>query len=154
MVICAGSPSTILISPSVSPYNSYTSASICLSVAIIRRWMDSCSCGVLAFDNCSSLVVAGEEDLAVLVEAVDQTFDGVGRVPHQGSAYRALGQCQPTDRALAIGLEQRPEVVLLQEPERGLARLPLVGLKRELGRALLQRRKRILLQRLVRVPVR
>jgi len=24
-------------------------------------------------------VVAGEEDLAVLVEAVDQTFDGVGR---------------------------------------------------------------------------
>jgi hypothetical protein len=27
-------------------------------------------------------VVAGEEDLAVLVEAVNQTFDGVGGVPH------------------------------------------------------------------------
>jgi hypothetical protein len=28
------------------------------------------------------LVVAGEEDLAVLVEAVNQAFDGVGRVSH------------------------------------------------------------------------
>ena len=45
------------------------------------------------------LVVAGAEDLAVLVEAIDQTFDGVGRGrSHRGSAYRALRQCQPTGR--------------------------------------------------------
>jgi hypothetical protein len=31
-------PSTTLISSSVSPYNSYTSASICRSVISIRRW--------------------------------------------------------------------------------------------------------------------
>jgi len=53
-----------------------------------------------------------------------------------------------------IKLEQRPEVVLLQEPERGPARLLLVGLKREPGRAPLQRPKRMLLQCLVRAPVR
>ena len=48
----------------------------------------------------------------------------------------------------------RPKVVLLQEPERGLARLLLVGLKRWLERAPLQHRKRMLLQCLVRAPVR
>ena len=62
-------------------------------------------------------VVAGEEDLAVLVEAVDQTFDGVGGVPHQGSAYRAPGQCQPTDPVSVIGLERLLQVILLQGPE-------------------------------------
>ena len=40
-----------------------------------------------------------------------------------------------------IGLDERPEVVLLQEPERGPARRLLVGPKRELGRAPLQRRE-------------
>ena len=37
---------------SFSPYNSYTCVSICLSVAAMVRWMDSCSCGVLALGNC------------------------------------------------------------------------------------------------------
>jgi|GEM_PF-4207799 len=57
-------------------------------------------------------------------------------------------------RVLVIGLDERLEVVLSQEPERGPARRLLVGLKRELERAPLQHPKRMLLQCLVRVPVR
>ena len=67
-------------------------------------------------------------------ERRERNRKGVARVSHWGSAYRALGQCQPTDRALVIGLAQRLEVVLPQEQ----ARLLLLDLKRELEQELLQ----------------
>ena len=37
-------------------------------------------------------VVRGQEDLAVLVEVVDQTFDGVGGVPHQDLRIAGAGE--------------------------------------------------------------
>ena len=53
-------------------------------------------------------------------ERRERNRKGVGCVSHQGSAYPAQRQCQPTDRALVIGPEQRLERVLGQGPEQRL----------------------------------
>jgi hypothetical protein len=63
---------------------------------------------VSVLDELFFFVVAGEEDLAVLVEAVNETQQGVRGVSHQGLRIARAGE-ESSQRSKGKGQKERPQ---------------------------------------------